>query len=219
MLKKVDGKWAIVSKSTEKVLVYYKGEGKPSEEWIKKQERRIQFYKHKGENKLKTFDEFAEGIKKWKDIKNPKVKREASQMLKALDVGEVLGYSLEHGEFSIFEDEKEWAAAQKGSKGKAMKWVKVESWVRELEGLDEAYQKGFDFKAAVKIGMLQKDDEEEIISMKKMGWEIEEFILTSKGFELTMKNKAGKEIEFTDKRPDYVLKQAEKKIKKKRGKF
>ena len=100
-----------------------------------------------------------------------------------------------------------------------MKLIKVESWVREMEGLDEAYQKGFDFKAAVKIGMLQKDDEEEIISMEKMGWEIEEFILTSKGFELTMKNKAGKEIEFTDKRPDYVLKQAEKKIKKKRGKF
>ena len=48
MLRKVDGKWAIVSKSTEKVLVYYKGDGKPSEEWVKKQERRIQFYKHKG---------------------------------------------------------------------------------------------------------------------------------------------------------------------------
>ena len=49
--------------------------------------------------------------------------------------------------------------------------------------------------------------------MKKKGWEIEEFILTSKGFELTMKNKRGQEKEFTDKRPDYVLKQADKKLR------
>jgi hypothetical protein len=82
-----------------------------------------------------------------------------------------------------------------------------------MEGLDEAFQKGFDFKAAVKIGMLQKDDEKPILSMKKKGWEIEEFILTSKGFELTMKNKSGKEKEFIDKRPDYVLKQADKKLR------
>jgi hypothetical protein len=168
---------------------------------------------NKRRNKLKTFDEFAEGIKKWKDMKDPKVKREAGHMLKALDVGEVLGYSLEHGEFSIFDDDKEWSDAQKGSKGRAMKWIKVESWVRDMEGLDEAFQKGFDFKAAVKIGMLQKDDEKPILSMKKKGWEIEEFILTSKGFELTMKNKSGKEKEFIDKRPDYVLKQADKKLR------
>lgn len=47
-LKMVDGKWAIVSKKTGRPLVYYKGEGKPSEEWFKDQERRIQYYKHKG---------------------------------------------------------------------------------------------------------------------------------------------------------------------------
>ena len=47
-LKMVDGKWAIVSKKTGRPLVYYKGEGKPSDEWFAKQERRIQYYKHKG---------------------------------------------------------------------------------------------------------------------------------------------------------------------------
>jgi hypothetical protein len=47
--------------------------------------------------------------------------------------------------------------------------------------------------------------------MNKKGWEIYEFILTSKGFELTMK-KGSTEKKFIDKRPDYVLKQAEKKL-------
>ena len=48
VLKMVDGKWAIVSKKTGRPLVYYKGEGKPSDEWFKDQERRIQYFKHKG---------------------------------------------------------------------------------------------------------------------------------------------------------------------------
>ena len=47
-LKMVDGKWAIVSKKTGRPLVYYKGEGKPSDEWFRDQERRIQYFKHKG---------------------------------------------------------------------------------------------------------------------------------------------------------------------------
>ncbi len=46
MLKQVNGKWALVSKKTQRPLAYYKGEGKPSDEWIAKQERRIQFFKH-----------------------------------------------------------------------------------------------------------------------------------------------------------------------------
>lgn len=49
-LKKVDGKWAIVSKSTGKPLRYYKGEGKPSDEWVKKQEAEIQYFKHQKES-------------------------------------------------------------------------------------------------------------------------------------------------------------------------
>lgn len=48
MLKQVDGRWAVVSKKTGKVLVYYKGEGKPSDEWFAAQERRIQYFKHRG---------------------------------------------------------------------------------------------------------------------------------------------------------------------------
>lgn len=46
MLRQVNGKWALVSKKTQRPLAYYKGEGKPSNEWVAKQERRIQFFKH-----------------------------------------------------------------------------------------------------------------------------------------------------------------------------
>ena len=48
VLKKVDGKWAIVSKKTGRPLAYYKGEGKPSDEWFRDQEKRIQYFKHRG---------------------------------------------------------------------------------------------------------------------------------------------------------------------------
>jgi hypothetical protein len=46
MLKQVNGRWALVSKKTQRPLAYYKGEGKPSDEWVRKQENRIQFFKH-----------------------------------------------------------------------------------------------------------------------------------------------------------------------------
>lgn len=46
MLKQVDGRWALVSRKTQRPLAYYKGEGKPSDEWVAKQERRIQYFKH-----------------------------------------------------------------------------------------------------------------------------------------------------------------------------
>lgn len=46
-LRKIHKRWAIVSKSEGKPLVYFKGEGKPSKEWVKKQERRINYFKHK----------------------------------------------------------------------------------------------------------------------------------------------------------------------------
>jgi hypothetical protein len=45
VLKQVDGQWALVSKKAGKPLAYYKGEGKPSDDWIAKQERRIQYFK------------------------------------------------------------------------------------------------------------------------------------------------------------------------------
>lgn len=41
-LRKVDGRWALVSKhNPKKVLQYYHGDGHPSEEWVKKVERRV----------------------------------------------------------------------------------------------------------------------------------------------------------------------------------
>ncbi len=46
MLRQVNGKWALVSKKTQRPLAYYKGEGKPSDEWVRKQEARVQFFKH-----------------------------------------------------------------------------------------------------------------------------------------------------------------------------
>lgn len=44
-LKKVKGRWALVSKTTGRPLQYYKGEGKPSKTWVAKVERRIHFFK------------------------------------------------------------------------------------------------------------------------------------------------------------------------------
>jgi len=46
MLKLVNGRWALVSKKTLRPLAYYKGEGKPSDEWVKKQEQRIEYFKN-----------------------------------------------------------------------------------------------------------------------------------------------------------------------------
>jgi len=49
MLVQKDGKWAFVSRKTRRPLAYYRGEGKPSEEWVRKQEQRVQYFKHLGE--------------------------------------------------------------------------------------------------------------------------------------------------------------------------
>jgi hypothetical protein len=47
VLRQVDGKWALVSPDTGKPLRYYKGEGKPSQEWVDDQERQINYFKNK----------------------------------------------------------------------------------------------------------------------------------------------------------------------------
>lgn len=44
-LRKIRKRWAIVSKGEGKPLVYFKGEGKPSPEWVERQERRIKRHK------------------------------------------------------------------------------------------------------------------------------------------------------------------------------
>jgi len=123
MLKKIDGKWAIVSKKSNKPLAYYKGTGKPDEEWVKEQEKRIQYFKNKKESKMKTFKEMMEAIKKWSDVRDRKLKKDASDVLKALDKGQVLGYSVAHDEFSIFDSERDFKKAQRD---KRMKWIVVE---------------------------------------------------------------------------------------------
>jgi len=46
-LRKIHKRWAIVSKRGGRPLVYFKGDGRPSKEWIEKQERRINHLKHK----------------------------------------------------------------------------------------------------------------------------------------------------------------------------
>ena len=156
---------------------------------------------------MKSYKLFAEELKKWKDVKNSHVKREAGKLLKALDKNEVLAYSVEHGEFTVFKDEMEYIKAQKG-KGKAMKWLKVEDKSIDGQKLEEA----FSFKGAVKHGFLDKADEKYVKDLKKKGWEIEEFLLTGKGFEIVIK-KGSKEVEYTDKRPELALRKAAQKAK------
>ena len=72
---------------------------------------------------MKTYKEMMEAVKKWSDVKDKKIKKDASDVLKALDKGQVLGYSVEHDEFSIFNDAKDFKKAQKD---KSMKWIVVE---------------------------------------------------------------------------------------------
>lgn len=156
---------------------------------------------------MKSYKLFSEELKKWKDVKNSHVKREAGKLLKALDKNEVLAYSVEHGEFTVFKDEMEFVQAQKG-KGKAMKWLKVEGKSIDGQKLEEV----FSFKGAVKHGFLDKYDEKYVKELKKKGWDIQEFILTGKGFEIVIK-KGSKEMEFTDKTPEKALQQASKKAR------
>ena len=174
---------------------------------------------------MKTYKLFAEELKKWKDVKNSHIKKEAGKLLKALDKNEVLAYSVEHGEFTIFKDEMEFVQAQKG-KGKAMKWLKVENnslvdfnLIRKLvkagviEKIPTPMSEAFKFKGAVKHGFLEKSDKKYVDELEKKGWEIEEFNLTSKGYEIIIK-KGSKEIDFIDKKsPSNALRDAAKKAK------
>ena len=45
----------------------------------------------------------------------------------------------------------------------------------------------FSFKGAVKTKMLDKTDKRWVDDLEKKGWEIEDFILSSKGYEITIK--------------------------------
>lgn len=71
----------------------------------------------------------------------------------------------------------------------------------------------FNFKAAVTLGMLEKSDEKYVKELKKKGWEIEEFNLTSSGYEVWVIKK-GKKVKYADKKsPSKALELASKKAK------
>jgi hypothetical protein len=158
---------------------------------------------------MKTYKDLMEALaKKWKDVRSSGAKREASKMLKALDRNEVLAYSAEHEEFSKFKDEREFEKAKKGYKGKRMHWLRVER--RDSDG--EALTEKFNFKGALKTGMLKKNDEKYFRELENKNWEIIDFNLTSKGYELIIKKRNQKK-EFSDKTPSKVLKQAAQKAR------
>ena len=69
----------------------------------------------------------------------------------------------------------------------------------------------FSFKGAVKTRMLDKTDERWVKDLKKKGWEIDDFILSSRGYEITIQHKKGGRAKFVDKTPEKALIQAAKK--------
>lgn len=54
-----DGEWVLLAKSSDRVLKKF-GKTKPSEEAVKKEEARIQSFKHMKEEKMKTFEDYIE---------------------------------------------------------------------------------------------------------------------------------------------------------------
>ena len=77
----------------------------------------------------------------------------------------------------------------------------------------EFIKEKFDFKSAVKLGMLDKFDEPYVKELKKKGWEIDEFNLTSSGYEIFI-TKGGKKVKYMDKKsPSKALKLASEKAK------
>tara|TARA_B100001971_G_C17947127_1_gene410673 strand:- start:418 stop:675 length:258 start_codon:yes stop_codon:yes gene_type:complete len=58
----------------------------------------------------------------------------------------------------------------------------------------------FNFKGAVKLGMLEKEDERYVKDLKKKGWEIDAFNLTSSGYEITIQHKKAGRAKFVDKK-------------------
>ena len=70
----------------------------------------------------------------------------------------------------------------------------------------------FSFKGAVKTKMLDKTDKRWVDDLEKKGWEIDDFILSSDGYEITIK-KGSKEARYIGKTPDKALIQAAQKAK------
>ena len=73
-----------------------------------------------------TYKEFIEAVclKSWKDMKDKNVLQAAGKFQSKMKPGNVLGYTLSHGEFNIFKDDKEFNDSVKNAKD--MKWIRVE---------------------------------------------------------------------------------------------
>ena len=80
-----------------------------------------------------------------------------------------------------------------------------------MKSYKELMTEKFSFKGAVKTRMLDKTDERWVKDLKKKGWIIDDFILSSKGYEITIQHKKGGRAKFVDKTPEKALMQAAKK--------
>tara|TARA_R110001599_G_scaffold282016_1_gene483872 strand:+ start:267 stop:515 length:249 start_codon:yes stop_codon:yes gene_type:complete len=80
-----------------------------------------------------------------------------------------------------------------------------------MKSYKELMTEKFSFKGAVKTRMLDKTDERWVKDLKKKGWEIDDFILSSRGYEITIQHKKGGRAKFVDKTPEKALIQAAKK--------
>jgi len=80
-----------------------------------------------------------------------------------------------------------------------------------MKSYKELMTEKFSFKGAVKTKMLDKTDKRWVDDLKKKGWEIDDFILSSRGYEITIQHKKGGRAKFVDKTPEKALIQAAKK--------
>ena len=80
-----------------------------------------------------------------------------------------------------------------------------------MKSYKEIMTEKFSFKGAVKTKMLDKTDERWVKDLKKKGWDIDDFILSSRGYEITIQHKKGGRAKFVDKTPEKALIQAAKK--------
>jgi len=80
-----------------------------------------------------------------------------------------------------------------------------------MKSYKELMTEKFSFKGAVKTRMLDKTDKRWVDDLEKKGWEIDDFILSSRGYEITIQHKKGGRAKFVDKTPEKALIQAAKK--------
>ena len=64
----------------------------------------------------------------------------------------------------------------------------------------------FNFKKSVKLGNLEKSDKVHFDKLTKLGWKIDVFNLTSRGYEITIQHKKGGRAKFVGKNPSDAIK-------------